>query len=243
MLDTIFPMLQVQLSLFSLPRHDGLFVTQWTVACQASLSLTVAQSLPKFMSTESVTPSNHLIFCCPLLFLPWIFPSIRVFFYESVLCIKWPKYWSCNISPSNEYSGLISFRIDWLDLLAVRGTLKFSPAPQFKSIKVNIGSKLFTEGSFPLIKLVKDYFGSSSVQVTFHAFFRYIYLYKSSSSSQLGSCVQAFSMKQWDSLAAHIKQWIWLYSCITLMVLVFLITPKVTVLAFYILLKYSWLTV
>ena len=94
--------------------------------CQASLSFTNCQSLLTLMSIESVMPSNHLILCCPLLLLPSIFPSIRVFSNESVLCIKWPKYWSFSfsISPANEYSGLISFRMDWLDLLAVQRTLK-----------------------------------------------------------------------------------------------------------------------
>ena len=90
------------------------------------LSITNSQSLLKLMSIESVKPSNHLILCCPFLLLPSIFPSIRVFSNESALCIRWPKYWSFSfsISPSNEYSGLISFRIDWFDLLAVQGTLK-----------------------------------------------------------------------------------------------------------------------
>jgi len=103
-----------------------LFATQWTAAHQASLSITNSWSLPKLMSIESVMPSNHLILCCPLLLPPSIFPSTRVFSNESALLIRWPKYWSFsfNISPSNEYSGLISFRIDWLDLLAVQGTLK-----------------------------------------------------------------------------------------------------------------------
>ena len=103
-----------------------LFVTPWTAACQASLSIINSQSLLKLMSIESVMPSNHLILCHPLLLLPSIFPSIRVFSNESTLQIKWPKYWSFrfSISPSNEYSGLISFRMDWLDLLAVQGTLK-----------------------------------------------------------------------------------------------------------------------
>ena len=98
----------------------------WTVACQASLSITNAWSLLKLMSIESVMPSSHLILCLPLLLLLSIFLSIRVFSNESVLSIRWPKYWSFsfNISPSNEYSGLISFRMDWLDLLAVQGTLK-----------------------------------------------------------------------------------------------------------------------
>ena len=103
-----------------------LFATPGTAACQASLSITNSQSLLKLMSTESVMPSNHLILCHPLLLLPSIFPSIRVFFKESALCIRWPKDWSfsVSISPSNEHSGLISFKIDWLDLLAVQGTLK-----------------------------------------------------------------------------------------------------------------------
>ena len=102
------------------------FETPWTVACQVCLSITNSWRLVKLMSVESMMPSNHLILCCPLLLMPSIFPSIRIFSSESVLCIRWPKYWcfSFNISPSNEYSGLISCRIDWLDLLAVQGTLK-----------------------------------------------------------------------------------------------------------------------
>ena len=101
-----------------------LFATPWTAAGQASLSITNSQSLLKLMSIESVMQSNHLILCHPLLLPPSIFPSIRVFSNESVLHIRWPKYWSFSISPSNEYSGLISFRMDWLDLSAVQGTLK-----------------------------------------------------------------------------------------------------------------------
>ena len=103
-----------------------LFVTPWTAACQASLSITNSQSPPKPMSIELVMPSNHLILCYPLLLLPSIFPSIRVFSNESALRIRWPKYWSFsfNISPTNEHPGLISFRMDWLDLLAVQGTRK-----------------------------------------------------------------------------------------------------------------------
>ena len=103
-----------------------LLVTPWTAAHQASLSITNSRSLFKFMSIESVMLSNHLILCCPLLLLPSIFPSIGVFSSESALHIRWPKYWSFsfNISPSNEYSGLISFSIDWLNLFAVQGTLK-----------------------------------------------------------------------------------------------------------------------
>ena len=101
-------------------------MTPWTAARQASLSITNSQSLLKVTTIESVMPSNHLILCCPLLLLPSIFPSIRVFSSESVLHIRWPKYWSFSfsISPSNEYSGLTSFRMNWLDLLAVQVTLK-----------------------------------------------------------------------------------------------------------------------
>ena len=106
--------------------HVQLFVTPWTAACQASLSIANSQSLLKLMSIKSVMPSNHLFLCHPLFLSPSIFPSIKVFSSESVLCIRGPKYWSFSfsISPSDEYSGLISFRMDWLDLLAVQGTLK-----------------------------------------------------------------------------------------------------------------------
>ena len=102
------------------------FVTPWTAVRQASLSFTISQTLLKLMSIESLVPYNHLILCPPLFLLPSVFPSIRVFSNESVLCIRWPKYWSFgfSISPSNEYSGLISFRMDWFDLLEVQGTLK-----------------------------------------------------------------------------------------------------------------------
>ena len=101
-----------------------LFATPWTTACQVSLFITNSRSILKLMYTESVMPSSHLILCHPLLLLPSIFPSIRVFSNELVLRIRWPKYWSFSISSSNEYSGLISFRMDWLDLLAVQGTLR-----------------------------------------------------------------------------------------------------------------------
>ena len=113
-----------------------LFVTPWTGACQASLSFTMSWRLLKLMLFELVMSSNHLIHCCPLFLLPSIFPSIRVFSNESALCIRWPKYWSFSISPSNEYSGLISFRRDWLDLLAVKGTLK--SLLQHRSLKASI---------------------------------------------------------------------------------------------------------
>ena len=106
--------------------------------CLMSIESAISLSLLKFMSIESVMPSNHLILCRPLLLLPSVFPSIMVFSNESALCIRWPKYWtfSFSISLFNEYSGLISFRIDWFNLLAVQGTLKSSPAPQLKSIHV-----------------------------------------------------------------------------------------------------------
>ena len=106
--------------------HVCLFATPWTAARQASLSISNFQSLLKLMSIESVMPSNHLILCRPLLLPPSVFPSIRIFSNESALRIRWPKYWSFsfNISPSNEHPGLLSFRMDWLDLLAVQGTLK-----------------------------------------------------------------------------------------------------------------------
>ena len=133
-------MILSELSLSSIQSlsHFWLFVTPWTAACQASLSITNSQSLLKLMSIELVMPSNHLILCHPLLLLSSIFPSIRVFSNELALCIKWPKFWSLsfNISPSNEYSGLISLRIDWFDLLAVQGILK--SLLQHHSSKVSI---------------------------------------------------------------------------------------------------------
>ena len=111
------------LKVIQLLSHVWLFVILWTTACQASLSFTISRNLLKFTSTESVMLSSHLILCCPLLLLPSIFPSIRVFSSESALCIRWPKYWSFSINYSNGYSGLISIRIDWFDLLAVQRTL------------------------------------------------------------------------------------------------------------------------
>ena len=133
-----------------------LFVTPWTAAHQASLSITNSQSLLKLMSIEAVMPSNHLILCHPLLLLPSIFPSIRASPNESVLRIKWPKDWSFsfNIRPSNEYSRLISFKIDWLDLLAVQGvSQESSPTPQFKSIKFLVLSFLYS----PTLTCIHDY--------------------------------------------------------------------------------------
>ena len=120
----------------------GLFVTPWTTACRAPLSATISWNLLKFMSIELVMLSNHLMPSpSPL---PFIFPSIRVFPSESALLIRWPKHWNFSISPSNEYSGLISFRIYWFDLLAIQGTLKeFSPAPQFKGFNSSVLSLLY----------------------------------------------------------------------------------------------------
>ena len=128
----------VQFNSVQLLSRVRLFAIPWTAAHQASLSITNSQNLLKLVSIESMMPSNHLILCHPLLLLPSIIPSIRVFSNESVIGIRWPKYWSFNfnISPSNEYSGLISFRIDWLDLLAVQGTLK--SLLQHRSSKVSI---------------------------------------------------------------------------------------------------------
>ena len=137
-----------------------LFGTPWTVARQASLSITNSRSLLKLMSIESVMPSNRLILCHPLLLPPSIFPSIRVFSNESVLRIRWPKYWSFsfNISPSNEYSGLISFRIDCFDFLAVQGTLKSSPTPQFKIINSLVLSSLYG----PTLTSIHDHWKNQS---------------------------------------------------------------------------------
>ena len=126
--------------------HVWIFPTPWTAACQAFLSITNSQSLLKLMSIKLVMPSNHLILCCPLLLLPSIFPSIRVYSNESVLCIRWPKYWSFSfgIRPFNECSGLISFRMDLFDLLAVQGTQEFSLIPQCKRINSLLLSILYS---------------------------------------------------------------------------------------------------
>ena len=118
--------------------HVRLFATPWTAVLQVSMSFTISWSLLKHMSTESMMPSNHLILCHPLLLLPSIFPSISVFYNESAFCFRWPKYWSFSfsISPSNEHSGLISFRMDWLDLVSVQETLK--SLLQHHSLKASI---------------------------------------------------------------------------------------------------------
>ena len=137
--------------------HVQLFATLWTAACQAPLPFTIFQGLLKFMSVKSVMLSNHLILCHPLLLFPSIFPSIRVFSNELALRIRWPKYWSYSISPSNEYSELISFRVDWFDFLAVQETQESSPAPQFKSISPSAFS-LYC----PSLKSIHDYWKNHS---------------------------------------------------------------------------------
>jgi len=141
-----------------------LTVTPWTAGHQASLSFTVSQSLLKLMSTESVMSFKNLVLCYPLLLLPSIFINIRIFSSESALCIRWHKYWSFSFSigPSNEYSGLISFRIDWFDLLAVQGTLEFSPTPHFKSINSSMLSLLYG----PTLTSIHDYWKNHSIECT-----------------------------------------------------------------------------
>ena len=136
----------------------------WTAACQASLSFTISWSLLKLMSIELMMPSNYFILCHPLLLLPSVFPNIRVFSNESALPIMWPKYWSfsLSISPFNECLGLISFSIDWLDLLAVQGTLKSSPTPHFKSINSLVLSFLYG----PILTSKHDYWKNQSFDYT-----------------------------------------------------------------------------
>ena len=152
-----------QFSLVQSLSRVQLFATPWTAAHQASLSISSSWSLLKLMSIELVMPSNHLILCRPLLFPPSIFPS-RVFSNGSVLHIRWPKDWSFSfsISPSNEYSGLISFRMDWLDLLAVRGTQESSPTPYFKSINSLALSFLYS----PTLTSIHDYRENHSLDWT-----------------------------------------------------------------------------
>ena len=147
------PAAGVQFSSFQRLSHVWLFVTPWAAASQASLSITNSWSLLKLMSIESVMPSNHLILCHPLLLLPSIFPSIRVLSSESVLLIRWSEYWSFSfsISPSNDYSRLKSFRIDWLDLLAVQGTLKSFLQHHSSKASILWGS---AAGGFPPIALI-----------------------------------------------------------------------------------------
>ena len=174
-------------------------VTPWTAACQASLSITNSCSLLKFMSIESVMPSNHLILCCPLLLLPSIFPSIRVFPNESVLHIRWPKYWifSFSISASDENSGLISFWMNWLDLLAVQGTLKILPKPQFKSIDSSVLSLLYSpiltsiHDHWKTIDLTKQTFVSKVMSLLFNMLTRLVIAFLPGSKCLLISWLQS----------------------------------------------------
>ena len=139
----------------------ALFLTLWTTACQASLSITNSWSLPRLMSIELVMPSSHLTLCHPLLLLPSVFPSVRVFSNESTLHIRWPEYWSFsfNISPSNEYSGLISFRIDWWISLQSKGSQESSPISQFKSINSSVLSFLYS----PTLTSIHDHWKNHSL--------------------------------------------------------------------------------
>ena len=142
----------VQFSSVQLPSHIWLFATPWTAVRQASLSLTISQSLPKFMSIASVMPPSHLILWCSLLLLPSVFPSTRKFSNVTAVCIRWPEYWSLSfrISLSKEYSGLISLKIDWFDLIAVQES---SSTPQFKSINSSELSFLYN----PALTSIHDY--------------------------------------------------------------------------------------
>ena len=146
------------------PSHVRLFVTPWTAAHQTSLSLTISQSLPKFMSIASVMTSSHLILWHPLFLLPSVFPSIRDFSNESPVCIKWPKYWSFSfsISPSNEYSGLISLKVDWFDLAAVQGT--FGTSSLDPSLKASILWHHLLYG--PALTTVYDHWENCSLDYT-----------------------------------------------------------------------------
>ena len=158
--DLSYDVLTLERPFFCSLSRVWLFATLWTVARQASLSFTILQSLFKLMSFESVMPSSHFILYHPLFLLLSIFPSIKAFSSESALCIRWPKYWSFSfsISPFNEYSGLISFRTDWFDLLAVQGTLKSFPAPQLESINSLVLSPLYG----PTLTSIHDYWKNHS---------------------------------------------------------------------------------
>ena len=157
----LLPSILNQFSSVQSLNHVWFFAAPWTAACQASLSIPNSWSLLKLMSIVSVMPSNHLILCHPLLLLPCIFPNIRVFSNESVFPIRWPKYWSFsfNISPSNEHTGLISFRMDWLGFLAVQGTFKSSSTPWFKSINSSGLSFLYS----PTLTSIHDHWKNHSL--------------------------------------------------------------------------------
>ena len=159
---SFFSSLQVFFSSVQLLSRVRLFATPWTAAREASLSITNSRSSLRLTSIESVMPSSHLILCHPLHLLLSILPCIRVFSNESVLWIRWPKYWSfsLNFSPSNEHSGLISFKMDWLELLAVQGTLKslLQQTPQFKSINYSVFSLLYN----PTLTSIHNYWKNHS---------------------------------------------------------------------------------
>ena len=178
-----------------------LFATLRSAACQASLSITNSRSLLKLMSIKSVMPSNHLILCCPFLLPPSVFPSLRAFSNESFLCIRWPKYWSFrfSISPSNEYSGLISFRIDWLDLLAVKGFPRvFSnttvqkhqfPGAQFSLYIVQLSHPYMTTGK--TIALTRRTFVGKVMSLLFNTLSRLVIIFLPRSKYLLNSCLQS----------------------------------------------------
>ena len=171
---------------------------------QTSLSFTFSLSLLKFMSTESVMLFNHLTLGHSLLLLSSIFPSIRVFFNESVFYIRWPKYWSFSISPSDEYSGLISFRIDWFYLLEVQGTVKSSPAPQFKSINSSVLSLLYgptltsIHDHWKTIALTRWTFVSKVMSLLFNMLSRFVITFLPRSKRRLISWLQSSSAKIWS---------------------------------------------
>ena len=180
--------------------HVRLFVTPRIAACQASLSFTISQILLKLISIESVMPSNHLLLCHPLCLLPSTFPSIRVFSNESALRIRWPKYWSFSfsMSTSNEYSGLISFRMDWLDLLAVQGTLK--SLLQHHSLKASIlqcSAFFMVQLSYPYmtagktIDLTRRTFAGKVISLLFNMLSRLIIAFRPRSKHLLISWLQS----------------------------------------------------
>ena len=183
-----------------------LFATPWTAALQASLFFTNSRSLLKLVFIKSVMPSNHLIFCHPLLLLPSIFPSIRVFSNESVLCIRWPKYWSFSfsISPSSEYSGLISFRRDWFDLLAVQGTLK--SLLQHHSSKASI----LLRSAFFIVQLSHPYMTTAkTIALTRRTLVGKVTSLLSNMLSRLVIAFLPRSKRLLISCCSHHLQWFW----------------------------------
>ena len=240
--------------------HVQLFATPWTAARQASLSITNSRSLPKLMSIELVIPSNHLILCCPLLLPLSIFPSIRVFSNESVLRIRWPKYWSFSfhISLSNEHSGLISFRMDWLDLLAVQGTLK--SLLQHHSLKASIfwcSAFFIVQLSHPYmttsktIALTKYYFVGKVMSLLFNMLSRLVITFLPRSKHLLISWLQSPSAVILDSPKPGFNNtWTMNFQYICSFVSYFRYHLKVIsygislslFLNFIFLLKYSWFT-